>query len=256
MKKLTKALAIVLVAALMCGLFASCGMKSAVEEIKKEGKLVMLTNVGFPRFEYLGDDNEPAGVDVDICQAIADELGVELEVVDMDFKGIPAAIAAGKGDVAAAGMTVNEERKQTIDFTETYILASQYMLVPVGSDIKTAADLEGKVIGVQEGTTGDFFATDEVNAKSVERYSTPIDAATALMSGKLDAVITDEMPAKAIAEQNSEELQVIDEKLTEEEYALGIAKDSDLLEVANEVIAKLKEEGKIDEFVLNHNMQQ
>ena len=195
-------------------------------------------------------------MDVDICQAIADELGVELEVVDMDFKGIPAAIAAGKGDVAAAGMTVNEERKQTIDFTETYILASQYMLVPVGSDIKTAADLEGKVIGVQEGTTGDFFATDEVNAKSVERYSTPIDAATALMSGKLDAVITDEMPAKAIAEQNSEELQVIDEKLTEEEYALGIAKDSDLLEVANEVIAKLKEEGKIDEFVLNHNMQQ
>lgn len=195
-------------------------------------------------------------MDVDIARPIADELGVELEVVDMDFKGIPAAIAAGKGDVAAAGMTVNEERKQTIDFTETYILASQYMLVPVGSDIKTAADLEGKVIGVQEGTTGDFFATDEVNAKSVERYSTPIDAATALMSGKLDAVITDEMPAKAIAEQNSEELQVIDEKLTEEEYALGIAKDSDLLEVANEVIAKLKEEGKIDEFVLNHNMQQ
>ncbi len=254
MKKITKILAALMVAVLMCGLFASCGKKSEVAQIKKAGKLVMLTNVGFPPFEYLGDDNNAAGVDVDICQAIADELGVELEVVDMDFKGIPAAIAAGKGNIAAAGMTVTEERLQTIDFTDPYILASQYMLVPVNSDIKTAADLEGKVIGVQEGTTGDYY-TDDVDAKSVERYSTPVEAATALMSGKLDVVITDEMPAKAIAEQNSDKLAVIDEKLTEEEYALGIAKDSDLLEVANKVITKLKEDGKIDEFVLNHNIK-
>ena len=282
MKKTLKVLALCMAAILALGMMVSCSAPAAktsapaetsaaapaettaatpaeaegeaVAAIKEKGKIVMLTNAAFPPFEYLGDDNETAGVDVDICQAIADELGVELEVVDMDFKGIPAAIAAGKGHIAAAGMTVNDERKQTIDFTDTYILASQYMLVPVGSDIKTAADLEGKVIGVQEGTTGDFY-TDDVNAKSVERYSTPIEAATALMSGKLDAVITDEMPAKAIAEQNSDKLQVVDEKLTEEEYALGIAKESDLLEVANKVIAQLKADGKIDEFVLNHNMK-
>lgn len=255
MKKLTKILAVLMVAVLMCGMFASCGKKSQVAEIKKAGKLVMLTNAAFPPFEYLGDDNKVAGVDVDICQAIADELGVELEVVDMDFKGIPAAIAAGKGDVAAAGMSVTDERKQSMDFSDTYILASQYAIVPKDSDIKTAADLEGKVIGVQEGTTGDFYATDDVKAKSVERYANPIEAATALMNGKIDVVITDEMPARSIAEQNSDKLIVIDEKLTEEEYALGIAKESDLLEVANKVIAQLQKDGKVDEFVLNHNMK-
>ena len=126
---------------------------------------------------------------------------------------------------------------------------------PAGSGIKTAADLEGKAVGVQVGSTGDRFATEQGNAKSVERYATLTEAATALMNGKVDVVIVDELPARAIAAQNADKLEVAGEKLTEEQYALGIAKDSDLLKKANKVMEELKEEGKIDAFVLNHNVQ-
>ena len=142
-----------------------------------------------------------------------------------------------------------------MDFTESYLPAAQYLLVPAGSGIKTAADLEGKVVGVQVGTTGDHFATQQGNAKSIERYATLTEASAALMSGKLDAVVVDELPARAIAGQNADKLEVAGEKLTEEQYALGVAKDSDLLKKANQVIAELKEEGKIEAFILKHTMQ-
>lgn len=254
MKRRIKFLAALTAALLICGMFAACAKDSEVAEIKKSGKLVVLTSADFPPLEYQGEGGV-AGVDMDICQAIADELGVELEIVDMDFAEITAAIAAGKGHIAAAGMTVTEERRQSMDFTESYLPASQYLLVPAGSGIKTAADLEGKVVGVQMGTTGDRLVTEQGNAKSIERYATLTEAATALMNGKLDAVVVDELPARAIAAQNADKLEVAGEKLTEEEYALGIAKDSDLLKKANQVIAELKEEGKIDAFVSDHSMK-
>ena len=255
MKKLREVFAVLMAALLICGVFVSCGKNSKVAEIKKSGKLVVLTSTGFPPFEDTSNDNGIVGVDMDICQAIADELGVELEIVDMDFAGIPEAIAAGKGHIAAAGMTVTDARRQSMDFTESYLPASQYLLVPVGSGIKTAADLEGKVIGVQADTTGDSFATEKASAKSIERYSTPTEAAAALMGGKVEVVILDELPARAFAAQNSDKLEVAGEKLTEEEYALGIAKDSDLLKTANKVIEDLKKEGKIDEFIARHSAQ-
>lgn len=255
MKKWTKFLAALMMALLICGMLAACANGSEVAEIKKSGKLVVLTSADFPPFEYLGEEGSIVGVDMEICQAIADELGVELEIVNMDFAEIPAALAAGKGHIAAAGMTVTDERKQSMDFTESYMPASQYLLVPAGSGIKTAADLEGKAVGVQVGTTGDRFATEQGNAKSVERYATLTEAATALMNGKVDVVIVDELPARAIAAQNADKLEVAGEKLTEEQYALGVAKDSDLLKKANKVMEELKEEGKIDAFVLNHNVQ-
>ena len=108
------------------GDIAATGETPNVDRIKEAGKIVMLTNAAFPPYEYLGDDNEPVGVDIEIGQAIADELGVELEVVDMDFDGIIGAIQAGKGDFAAAGMTINEERLQNVDFSIEYATSSQY----------------------------------------------------------------------------------------------------------------------------------
>ncbi len=255
MKKWTRLLTALMAALLICGMFAACGKGSEVAEIKKSGKLVVLTSSDFPPFEYQGEEGGTIGVDMEICQAIADELGVELEVVDMDFADIPAAVAAGKGHIAAAGMTVTEERRQIMDFTESYLPAAQYLLVPAGSGIKTAADLEGKVVGVQVGTTGDHFATQQGNAKSIERYATLTEASAALMSGKLEAVVVDELPARTIAARNADKLEVAGEKLTEEQYALGVAKDSDLLKKANQVIAELKEEGKIDAFISKHTMQ-
>ena len=203
MKKWTRLLTALMAALLICGMFAACGKGSEVAEIKKSGKLVVLTSSDFPPFEYQGEEGGTIGM----------------------------------------------------DFTESYLPAAQYLLVPAGSGIKTAADLEGKVVGVQVGTTGDHFATQQGNAKSIERYATLTEASAALMSGKLDAVVVDELPARAIAGQNADKLEVAGEKLTEEQYALGVAKDSDLLKKANQVIAELKEEGKIEAFILKHTMQ-
>lgn len=275
MKKYAKILAICFVVALLAVCFAGCAapaasddaaasentgdQESQVAAIKDAGKLIMLTNAAFPPFEYLGEGGEEAGVDIDIAQAVADELGVELVVEDMDFKGLIAALQSKKGDLVAAGMTVTEERLESVDFSTKYIKSAQYMLVKKGvTDIKTLEDLEGKIIGVQEGTTGDLYAsgdwddTIQPGAKSVERFDTAIDAAMALINGKLDVVIIDEMPAKAILESNAEELDIVSEPLTEEEYAVALRKNSDLLPVVNKVLEKLMEEGTINDFIIKH----
>lgn len=225
-----------------------------VDRIKKAGKIVMLTNAAFPPYEYLGDDNKPVGVDIDIAQAIADELGVELEVVDMDFDGIIGAIQAGKGDFAAAGMTIREDRLKNVDFSMKYAKSSQFMIVKADNDgIKEPADLDGKNVGVQASTTGQYFAEDETKA-NVNKFKTALDAAMALKTGKLDAVIIDELPARAIVAKNPE-LKIIENKLTEEEYAMAIAKGSDdLAAVINKVLEKLVNDGTIDELTMKHNV--
>lgn len=233
---------------------------SAVAAIKAKGELVMLTNAAFPPFEYLGDDQQPAGVDIDVAQAIADELGVELKVVDMEFDGIVPALMAGKGDIGAAGMTVTEERLESVDFSTKYATSSQYMIVKKDSDIATKDDLKGKKIGVQQGTTGDIYATDEdgengVEAEEVLRYSNAMGAAMALMSDKIDVVIVDELPAKSIVAEN-DSLKMIDEKLTTEQYAIAVKKDSDLTAEINKVLDKLIADGTIDELILKHTTEE
>ena len=230
----------------------------AVAAIKAKGKITMLTNAAFPPFEYLGDDNEPAGVDVDIAKKMADNLGVELEVVNMDFEGLVAALVAGKGDFIAAGFTITDERKESVDFTNKYITSAQHIIVRKGdTEIKDQASLEGKVIGVQKGTTGDLYASDEfdesikINAKSVERYKNAIDAGTALANGKIDCVIVDELTAKAIVAQN-DALEYVEEILTEEDYAIAVQKGSDLAAYINAQLDAMTADGTIDQLVLNH----
>lgn len=266
MKHYTKIIALTLVLLMSIVLFTACGAeKTGVEKIKESGKITMITNAAFPPFEYLGDDNNIAGVDVDIAQAIADELGVELEILNMEFNALVSALAGGRGDMVLAGMTITEERKQNIDFSMQYVTSSQYILVREDSDISGLSGLEGKVIGVQEGTTGDFYASgeyeeneageyvDTVKAKSVERYKTALDAGIALKGGKIDAVIVDELPGKAIIQNNSG-LKMLSEKLTEEQYAIGIRKDNAALtEAVNKVLDELIKSGKIDEFLIKHS---
>lgn len=245
----------------------SAELEAQIDAIKAAGELVMLTNAAFPPFEYLGDDNKPAGVDIDIAGKIAEALGVTLRVDDMDFDGLIAALTAGKGDIAVAGMTVTEERMQSVDFSVKYITSSQYMIVAADEEgINTPADLAGKIIGVQEGTTGDFYASDEyfseediaagdgivVNAGKVERYKTAIDAGMALLNGKIDVVIVDEMPARSIVASNPDALKIIENKLTEEQYAIALRKNSDLTPFVNELLEKMLADGTIDEFIIKH----
>jgi ABC-type amino acid transport substrate-binding protein len=253
-----KILAALLAGAMLASL-AGCGSggSDTLAQIKKDGKLVMATNAAFPPFEYIAG-NEPAGVDVDIAAEIAKDLGVTLEVSDMDFNAIIPAVQAGKASLGAAGMTVTDERKQQIDFSDEYVKSAQYVIIMKGSGI-TADSLgeAGVIIGVQEGTTGDFYATDDIkgdpNTEEVARYKNAIVASQDLMNGKCSAVIIDEMPAKSIVAANPDKLELLPDVLTEESYAIAVKKgDTAFLEQVNKTIARLKSEGKIDEFLIQH----
>ena len=168
----------------------SAGGTSVVEEIQEKGVLTMMTATGFPPFEYLGEDGKPAGVDIDLAQLVADELGVELEVLDMDFNLLIESLKSGKGQLIAAGMTATPERAEQIDFSITYTLNGLILLVPKGSDIKTADDLAGKNIAVQESTTAHIYAQEELGIEPLA-FKNANECATAVMGGKADAAILD-----------------------------------------------------------------
>ena len=288
-----KFLAVALSAVVACGLFASCGKTpaangndntsgasstaasdSAVEAIKAKGELVMYTNAAFPPFEYLSDTSEAVGVDVDIGQAIADELGVELKVENVDFDSIVPSIQSGKGDIGAAGMTVTPERQKEVDFSDTYETSIQYIIVPEDVEVSKVEDLAGKAIGVQTGTTGDTLIAGEINGKEDEegnkvegvlqgtdaeevQYKSALEATQDLLNGRIDAVVIDKMPAESIVAKNDGlkcvELVYADGSKTEESYGICVAKGSDLTEVVNKVIKDLQDSGKIDEFMVDHS---
>jgi ABC-type amino acid transport substrate-binding protein len=272
---LKKILAIGLAAVMACGLFAGCGgTTNTLEKIKEKGEIVMYTDAAFPPFEYV-EGNEVKGVDVQIGEAIAEELGVELKVENVKFDSIVESVKTGKADFGAAGMTVTDERKEQVDFTNTYITSVQYIIVPEDAQVETLEDLAGKQIGVQLGTTGDLIISDEINGykdddgndvkgvlqdtgAEVNQYTNAIEAAQDMLAGRMDAVVIDKLPAESIVNNNTGlkclELVYADGTKTDEEYAICIAKDNeDLLEVMNDVIQKLVDEGKIDEWVNEHS---
>lgn len=224
-----------------------------LQGIIESGKLMVLTNAAFPPYEYVGADGTPVGVDMDIAQAIADEIGVELEITDMEFDSLIPALLSGKGDMVAAGMTVDEERKQSVDFTDTYADAKQMIIVPVeGATVATEDDLSGKTIGVQLGTTGDLWVTDNVEGADVKQYKSALEASMDLKNGRLDAVVIDLLPAENIAASN-EDLELIDMASTDEQYAIAVKKNNeDLVAVINSVIARMIADGSIADSTAAH----
>lgn len=234
-----------------------------VDAIKEKGEIVMLTNAAFPPFEYQGDDGSVQGVDADLAQAVADKLGVSLKIVDMDFDGIVSALKSGKGDFAAAGMTVTEERLKEVDFTNEYVTSSQMVVVRADSDLagdKDALDaaLSGKNIAVQQGTTGDWYASGDeevgsaIKDANVLQFKSAVEAGMNLANGKADAVIIDQKPAEAIVASQDGKLKMLDTKLTDEQYAFAVQKgQEDLKAVINEVLAEY-EDGKVDELINQH----
>ena len=252
--KLKKLVSVLLVAACVFSL-AACGSKDDSKDSgdsKKDSKdtLVMATNAEFPPYEFHeGDD--VVGIDADIARAIGEEMGMEVKIEDMAFDSIIPAVTSGKADFGAAGMTVTEDRKKNVDFTDTYATATQVIIVKEGSDIAGPDDLTGKKIGVQLGTTGDIYADDIEDAKD-ERYNKGFEAVQALTQDKIDAVVIDGEPAKEFVAE-ADGLKILDEAFTEEEYAIAVAKDNDdLLKKMNEALASLKESGKIDEIVAKY----
>lgn len=209
--------------------------------------LVMATNAEFPPYEYHeGDDI--VGIDAEVAALIAEQLGMTLEIEDMAFDSVLAAVQSGKADIAMAGITVTEERKQAVSFTDPYTTATQMIIVQEDSEIAGPDDLVGKTIGVQLGTTGDIYASDIPDA-TVEQYNKGFEAVQALTQNKIDAVVIDGEPAKVFVSQN-EGLKILDEALTVEEYAICVKKgNTELVEGINKAIANLKESGKLQEIV-------
>lgn len=227
--------------------FALAGCKSD----KDSDTLVVGTNAAFPPFEYLGDDGEPDGFDIALIKAIGDKIDMEVEVKDMEFDSLVASIGS-KIDVAVAGMTVTEERKEAVDFSDSYYEAVQYVIVPKDSTIATAADLEGKKIGVQLGTTGDFIAEDIKDA-TTSTYNKAVDAVNDLVNGKLDLVIIDKNPALVFQDKFPDDIKVIDGAdfdFEPESYAIALPKgNTELADKINNALTELKEDGTFDKLV-------
>ncbi len=238
-----KKLVVALLTVCMAAAFVGCGKESSLDK----DTLVMATNAEFPPYEYY-EGEEIVGIDAEIAQAICDELGKELVIEDMAFDSIITAVTSGKADFGAAGMTVTEDRLKNVNFTDTYAHASQVVIVKEDSPIASVADLTGKTIGVQLGTTGDIYAGD-VEGATIERYNKGFEAVQSLLTDKIDAVIIDQEPAKVFVAEN-EGLIILEEHFTDEDYAIAIAKDNEeLVEAFNEALATLKESGKLDEIV-------
>lgn len=225
----------------------------ADSDVLADGVLNVGTNAEFPPFEFVGDDGEPDGFDMALVKAIAEKLGVEVQVENMEFDSLVASIGS-KIDIAIAGMTVTDERKAMVDFSDNYYEAVQYVIVPADSDIAQAADLEGKNIGVQLGTTGDFIVEDIKDA-TASQYNKAVDAVNDLRNGRVDAVIIDKNPAQVFGEQFKDEVKLFDGESPEfgfekEYYAIAMPKgDEALAKKINDALAELKSDGTFDELV-------
>ena len=213
------------------------------------GKLTMATNATFPPYEMTTDNGTIEGIDVETAQAIADKLGLELQVDDMDFDAALLSVQQGKADIAMAGITVTDERKAVMAFSDSYATGIQSIIVPEGSDIATADDLAGKKIGTQRGTTGYLYCSDDFGEAAVVAYDSGLTAVQALNNGQVDAVVIDNEPAKAYVESNPG-LKILDTSYAEEDYAIGMNKDNTaLLDAVNAALEELKADGTLQSIV-------
>lgn len=215
----------------------------------KEGVLTMATNAYFPPYEYY-EGNEIVGIDAEIAGAIAEKLGLTLEIEDMEFDSIITAVQAGRVDMGLAGMTVTEDRLKSVNFSDTYATGVQVVIVKEDSDIESVDDLfDDKMIGVQLATTGDIYAKDDFGEDHVDEYNKGGDAVMALVSGRIDAVIIDNEPAKSFVEAN-EGLKILDTEYVTEDYAAALSKENPaLLEAVNAALEELEEEGTLQDIL-------
>ena len=243
MKKTFKILAAVMALALVIGVFAACGAKT-----EEKAKLTMATNAEFPPYEY-HDGDAIVGIDAEIAALIAEKLDMELVIEDVAFDSIIPGVQAGKYDMGMAGMTVTDERLESVNFSDSYATGVQVVIVKEGSDIKSLDDLDGKMIGVQTSTTGDIYASDDYGDEHVTKFDNGAVAVQALLSDKVDCVIIDNEPAKNYVAAN-EGLTILDTEYAVEDYAICINKDNtDLLEKINAALNELIADGSVKTIV-------
>ena len=237
-----------------CGGSGETAATDAAEGGEAKDTLVLATSADFPPYEYY-EGQEIVGIDAEIAKALGEKLGCEVKIEDMNFDSIIPSIVSGKADIAMAGLTVTEERLQSVDFTDSYATGVQVVIVKEDSDITSVDDLfaEGAnhTIGVQTATTGDLYTTGDIEEKglgTVERYTKGADAIAALTSGKIDCVVIDNEPAKAFVEAN-EGLKILDTEYAVEDYAICLPKNSPLTEKINTALAELTADGTIQKII-------
>lgn len=268
--KMKKILSVVLAAVLALGVvfaFAGCSGKGGNEESSassseaassasfttiESGKLIMATNATFPPYESVDGNGNVIGIDAEIAKVISDDLGLELQIENVEFDSIIAGVQTNKYDIGMAGITVTDERKQLVNFSDSYATGIQVVIVNDGSSIKSVDDIKkdgSTKIGVQMGTTGDIHASEDYGSENVVEYKTGADAVQGLIAGKVQCVIIDNEPAKAFVEAN-EGLHILDTEYVSENYAICFNKSNTaLLNAVNEVIAKRKADGTIQSIL-------
>lgn len=253
--KMKKMLSLLLALTMVACLLAACGSKPAASKLPtaNAGCLTMATNAQFPPYEFYEGD-KIVGIDAEIAGAIADKLGLKLQIEDMEFDSIITAVKGGKADIGLAGMTVTEERLEEVDFTESYATGVQVVIVTNDSAITTVDDLfnGGYVIGVQRNTTGDLYTTwdlEDEGLATIDRYSKGADAVQALKTGKVDCVVIDNEPAKAfVAEVDG--LKILETEYVEEMYAGAMSKDNkELYEAVNGALKDLIADGTVQSII-------
>ena len=213
------------------------------------GKLIMSTNAAFPPYEMTTDSGEFEGIDIETAQAIADKLGLELQIDDMDFDAALLAVQQGKSDMVMAGVTVTDERQNVMDFTDSYATGIQSIIVPEGSDIASPDDLAGKKIGTQRGTTGYLYCSDDFGDENVVAYDDGLTAVQMLNNGQVDCVVIDNAPAKEFVAANPG-LKLLDTAYVEEDYAIGVGKgNTELKDAINTALEELKADGTLQAIV-------
>ena len=216
------------------------------------GKLTMSTNAAFPPYESTDDNGNFVGIDIDVAAAIAEKLGLELQVDDMDFDAALLAAQNGKSDMVMAGVTVTEDRQLVMDFSDSYATGIQSIIVKEDSDIASPDDLADKMIGTQRGTTGYIYCSDDFGDEHVTPYDNGLTAVQALVNGQVDAVVIDNAPAKEFVEANPG-LKILDTAYAEEDYAIGVAKgNTAMLDAINTALEELKNDGTLQTIVDKH----
>ncbi len=272
LKKISAAmLALIMVLALV-----SCGGGSGDSEegggklaaIQEKGKIVVCTDAAWAPFEYIGANGEVTGVDIEIAKAIADALGVELEISNIAFDSISTYLANDEADLALACITITDERKEQMDFSDPYTTVLQYMIVMADSDIATMDDFAGKAVGTHLGTTGDFLMSDEISGGVLagtgaenKQYKALPDAALAMKSGELQGIVCDSVLAENIVAANGDAFKCFpvsykDASLNPETEQIGAAMskgDAEFLAKINEIIKPLAEDGTIDQWIIQHS---
>lgn len=269
-----KAIAMLLATVMCTAMLTGCGSDSATNESSQAaessvaetavatteaadktegGVLVFGTNAEFPPFEYVGDDGEPDGFDVALIKAVGEKLGMEVQVENMEFDSLVSSIG-NRIDGAIAGMTVTDERKEQVDFSNPYYEAVQFVIVSADSDIATVDDLKNKTIGSQLGTTG-MFLSEDIEGATAQTYNRAIDAVNDLVNGRVDAVIIDKNPAEVFNTKFEGKVKIIDGAefgFETEEYAIALPKGSELVDQINQALEDLKADGTFDALVAQY----